>query len=299
MPGASETALELVDASDSSQPTELSRISTSYSIICTAARDGFLFVGARDSGLYIYDYHIPQRPTFANHLRLGEHETIAGLAIHDSLLFVYSDSAGISAYDISNPTEPAMVGAIPAKASSYPVHISIDGKFLYYSGSEIITPAANPSECPSIVAVDISQPRAMKVEGYLASFGIAGPVVALNGIVLVGTNGVELFIGRNQEVTGIRNTPKGSIPSTFRLDQNYPNPFNPTTTIGYSIPNAGFVRLFVFDVLGRQVAELTDAYKPVGTYSVKFDGTNLASGVYYCRLQAGTFSEVKKLILAK
>ncbi len=96
------------------------------------------------------------------------------------------------------------------------------------------------------------------------------------------------------------------IPEKFSLSQNYPNPFNPTTTIEYSIPNVGMlnatssnVQLIVYDVLGRKITTLVNNKQTPGIYSVKFDASNLPSGVYFYRLQAGNFVATKKMILMK
>ncbi len=89
------------------------------------------------------------------------------------------------------------------------------------------------------------------------------------------------------------------IPENFSLMQNYPNPFNPITYINYQLPEAAMVSLVVYDVLGSEVANLVNGVKSAGYYQVMFDGSNLPSGVYFYRLQAGTFSETKKLILMK
>ncbi len=86
---------------------------------------------------------------------------------------------------------------------------------------------------------------------------------------------------------------------SFKLNQNYPNPFNPTTTISYSIPKSSFVTLKVYDLLGNEVATLVNEDKSAGYYQVKFNASNLASGVYFYRLIAGNRVEVKKLILTK
>ena len=90
-----------------------------------------------------------------------------------------------------------------------------------------------------------------------------------------------------------------SKPATFKLCQNYPNPFNPTTLIEYSLPEADFVKINVYDILGNLVKKLTNEYKPAGNYSVSFDGSNLSSGVYYYIIQAGIFKNVKKMLLIK
>lgn len=89
------------------------------------------------------------------------------------------------------------------------------------------------------------------------------------------------------------------LPSTFLLDQNYPNPFNPATAIIFSLPSQSFVSLKVFDELGREVAALLSEELPAGTYSQQWNASGLASGVYFYRLQAGSFAETKKLLLLR
>lgn len=88
-------------------------------------------------------------------------------------------------------------------------------------------------------------------------------------------------------------------PSTFNLEQNYPNPFNPSTTIRYSIPTSEFVTLKVYDVLGREVQTLVNEEKATGSYEVSFNAAGLSSGIYFYKLQAGSFIETKKMILIK
>ncbi len=93
-----------------------------------------------------------------------------------------------------------------------------------------------------------------------------------------------------------------NLPTVFRefqLKQNYPNPFNPTTKISYSLPEQNYVSLKVFDVLGREVSELINKDQQVGNYEVEFNATNLTSGVYFYKIQAGDFVETKKMVLMK
>jgi|GEM_PF-5683953 len=90
-----------------------------------------------------------------------------------------------------------------------------------------------------------------------------------------------------------------NLPATYELDQNYPNPFNPSTIINYQIPNNNYVTLKIYDVLGNVVKTLVDGYKTQGKYSVNFDASNLASGVYIYQLRAGNFISTKKLLLLK
>jgi hypothetical protein len=89
------------------------------------------------------------------------------------------------------------------------------------------------------------------------------------------------------------------IVTAYALEQNYPNPFNPNTTIQYELPNASEVRLTVFNVLGQEAVTLVNETKPAGIHTVQLDGSRLASGLYFYRLQAGQYVEMKKLVLLK
>ena len=90
-----------------------------------------------------------------------------------------------------------------------------------------------------------------------------------------------------------------SVPGDFALEQNYPNPFNPSTAISYQLSTVSHVRLKVFDALGREVATLVEAQQSAGRYRVTFDASNLTSGTYFYRLQAGNSVDTKKLVLVK
>ncbi|MCJ7554719.1 MAG: T9SS type A sorting domain-containing protein [Ignavibacteriaceae bacterium] len=113
----------------------------------------------------------------------------------------------------------------------------------------------------------------------------------------------------NDFVTDVKET-NSTIPLEYSLSQNYPNPFNPSTVISYQLPASGLVSLKVYDILGSEVATLVNEEKPAGRYEVEFKSTvgslpsgqaglQLASGVYFYRLQSGSFVETKKMILIK
>ena len=87
--------------------------------------------------------------------------------------------------------------------------------------------------------------------------------------------------------------------SDYSLSQNYPNPFNPSTVIKYSIPQGGFVQLFVYDLLGRKVSSLVNEEQSLGNYKIEFNAKNLSSGIYFYRLNSGGFTKTKKLILLR
>lgn len=102
---------------------------------------------------------------------------------------------------------------------------------------------------------------------------------------------VDVLVGVNNGNT--------NIPSDYALEQNYPNPFNPSTTINYSLPEASNVTLKIYDVLGNEVMVVVNEHKTAGRHSATVDASNLASGVYFYRLEAGSYTDTKKMTLLK
>ena len=103
----------------------------------------------------------------------------------------------------------------------------------------------------------------------------------------------------NSMLPKVSDGPITQVPSEYSLSQNYPNPFNPSTTIRFSIPEKGYVQLKVYDVLGKEVANLVDGNRESGYYEVNFDGSRLASGLYIYKLSAGNFISTKKMLMIK
>jgi len=130
--------------------------------------------------------------------------------------------------------------------------------------------------------------------GIKRTWSVGGcPFVAYNG-----GDARNLCMGISvTPISGI--TPTPIIPDKYDLSQNYPNPFNPTTTINFNIPTKEFVVLKVYNVLGKEVATLVNETKNEGSYNVNFDASALSSGTYFYRLEAGDYTNVKKMILLK
>ncbi|MGA7161385.1 MAG: T9SS type A sorting domain-containing protein [Bacteroidota bacterium] len=99
--------------------------------------------------------------------------------------------------------------------------------------------------------------------------------------------------------TGVHDNAVNLTPKTFSLSQNYPNPFNPSTSIRYQLPEKSYVTLKVFTLLGKEIATLVNKELPAGSYSIEWNAVALSSGVYFYHLQAGNYSETKKLVLLK
>lgn len=108
----------------------------------------------------------------------------------------------------------------------------------------------------------------------------------------------QLQVARVSGSTGVEAMTR-DIPLRYELHQNYPNPFNPTTVVSYQLPVFSEVRLVVYDILGREVNTLVNARQSPGRYTVRFDASSLASGLYFYRLEAGSYTQVMKMVVLK
>ncbi len=117
----------------------------------------------------------------------------------------------------------------------------------------------------------------------------------VDGLVVVGTHGMGVY--STSVATSVET--EYNSPSRYTLSQNYPNPFNPTTTINFSLPKESKVKLTLFDSIGREVALITSKEYSAGTHSINYNASNLASGVYLYRIEAGSFVQSKKMVLLK
>jgi flagellar hook assembly protein FlgD len=99
-------------------------------------------------------------------------------------------------------------------------------------------------------------------------------------------------------VTGISKEGQ-MIPTTYALKQNYPNPFNPNTIINYQLPMTNDVELSIYNLLGQKVSTLVHERQQVGYHQVEWDASRFSSGIYYYKIEAGNFQDVKKMILIK
>jgi len=117
---------------------------------------------------------------------------------------------------------------------------------------------------------------------------INGRVLARNGFVTLNGSSVLPVNSHNSET-----------PKQFSLNQNYPNPFNPTTTISFDLPVSSYVTIRIFDALGREVSVLLSGVFPAGKYSQQWNASSMPSGIYFYRIQSGSFTDTKKLLLLR
>ncbi len=132
-------------------------------------------------------------------------------------------------------------------------------------------------------------------QGYALAIDGSGNVFITGGSY--GSNSDFATIKYGQTV-GVQQV-SGEIPEKYVLSQNYPNPFNPSTQINFSLPNDSFVKITVFDALGKEVEKLADKQMSAGNYKIDFDASKLTSGIYFYKIQTDEFTDTKKMILVK
>jgi gingipain R len=148
--------------------------------------------------------------------------------------------------------------------------------------------------------VGINQDSELKTAGYTNA---NGDFEFSSNVLVNGTSVQAVVTGRNYVpyiqdiITNVNFT--SEIPTQYELAQNYPNPFNPSTMIKFGLPNSGFVTLKVYDALGKEVAQLVNGNLNAGTYNIDFNAQGLSSGVYFYRISAGDFTEIRKMVLMK
>jgi photosystem II stability/assembly factor-like uncharacterized protein len=141
--------------------------------------------------------------------------------------------------------------------------------------------------------IELNTPPSGILRGIKFAFNsnTTGFAVGNSGLILKTTNGGGSFVG----ISSIG----GEIPSAYKLEQNYPNPFNPSTSIRFSIPQAGSVRIAVYDLLGSERELLLNEYTAAGNYDIKWNAAEFPSGIYFVKMTAAEYNETKRMVLAK
>jgi len=224
--------------------------------------------------------------------------------------FISSAGVGIREYDASGnlvgavTSMPITMGSMAYIAGGSPMKAYVFG--YNYTSSQV----NNPPQFVQIVDVTNGIDKGDSV----GTTPVLGTTLNANGtgdialkdngngtvtiFVLATNNGLGAFTF-DAKLTAVREHLAGENPMSYSLTQNYPNPFNPTTVISYSIPRNSFVSLKIYNVLGQEIETLFEGEQKAGTYTVTFDGSRLASGIYLYRLQSGSLSITRKMMLVK
>jgi hypothetical protein len=169
-----------------------------------------------------------------------------------------------------------------------------------YNGTSAQTTGALPVTVPNLTIDNsngVTLSRATTINGVLR---LAAGVFDNTIPFTLGPSGSVVMAGGSLKVpTSVEENSTNAVPLTFFLSQNYPNPFNPSTTFTYQIAKEGFVSVKIFDILGQEATTLVNEAKQAGTYSATWNAAGFVSGIYFCRMQSGSFTEIKKITLMK
>jgi len=184
------------------------------------------------------------------------------------------------------------------EVSGQVIHLGPDGT--QFSEPVTVTVPYDPDNLPTGINNE-SELTMLRYDGSLGIWeSLETTIDTENKVLIAETLHFSGFAAGNKSVaTSNEDDLSQDLPGKFRLEQNYPNPFNPTTTINYALPQASQVKLTVYDILGRQVATLVNTRQQAGTHSINFDASRLASGMYLYRIEAGSFTQTRKLMLVK
>ncbi len=244
--------------------------------------DGFLCAVHWD-GFYTLSLANPAAPQLVGSL---QEPAGSDLAIVGHYAFVAASSV-VRIIDLSDPSQPTIVGQIPVECRAIAAHTST-----------LITAKAN-----DLKAWNITNPLTPQLVGYymthaeIENIEQIEDIDILDGCVLT----VSPYRFRAYECDALLETEECRVtaPQTFALHSCYPNPFNATTQIRFDVPKAVQVELRVFNMLGQLIAIMVNEKRAAGSYTVRWDGSQAASGIYIYQLKAGDFVEAKKMVLLK
>ena len=249
--------------------------STIYSLAVSGTN---LFAGTYDAGVFLStNYGVSWTQVNSNLPR-----TVYALAVSGTNLFAGTRSGVF----LSTNNGGNWTSISPDLSGVYSLAIHGDTLFAGRSGYSVY------------VSTDNGHIWSAANDGLITPHLVFNCFAFIGNIVFVATDAGVWKRSLSQQLSSVEHLSSG-LPDDSYLKQNYPNPFNPTTNISFKLPSSAYVSLTLHDLLGRLKATLVRNELSAGSYTVHFDGSGLSSGVYFYRLQAGSFIETKKLILQK
>ncbi|MCA9733669.1 MAG: T9SS type A sorting domain-containing protein [Deferribacteres bacterium] len=276
----SYAGLVVLDIADKTNPKFVTRLSEygGHGMY----RDGdYLYVSKFVFGRYIVDISDPINTKIIADPE--EFDIPGGLFVRDN--YAYIADTTLHVFDVADKSNPVEISSTHTGVRGY---IKIFGNRAYIASNEK----------DSLFIYDVTDPvGAVPVDSV--GLKVDGPYELTEDYLYTSARYTGVKIYTNEPTPTSVSSEHKSLPSSFTLEQNYPNPFNPTTVISYSLAEPGFVKLTVYDQLGREIQSLVDGHRDAGFHRVQFNGQKLASGVYFVKLQVNERSQLKKMTLIR
>jgi hypothetical protein len=248
------------------------------------SNDGNIFIAQTGNGLKAYTY---DGASFTNTANIDEGGSAEAVAIGpDGTVYLANHSMGLMAYEY---TDTSFIPLGNVYVGGYATDVSVDTTGYIFS-------ASGGGGLQAYTFADSTFTLVAEIDEFVH---VSGVTDVPKGIVFAACGGEGMYaFDFSGIVVGMEDNFK-STPKNFTLFQNYPNPFNPTTTIEYDLPKASQVKIEIYNLLGKKIKTILDENKDAGNHKFVFNSNNLASGVYFFRIQAGKYSNSKKMILLR
>jgi len=289
--GGSYYDVSLISVADPANPKYISKITMPPSMVVEGIhlKDSLLIINGDYGGVKIYDISSTVSPSL---LWEKYYNSCEAVCISDNILFV-SDFSTIHAFDITQPSNPEELGSfqLDRRITGLSVKdsiafVSVFSNGYYADNGMVILDVRNCDSINEVARANTPQ--------------YSNSIFATDKYIFLADNEDGLYIyDWNRIITNVSTLADNSIPSGYKLFQNYPNPFNPTTTIKYSLEKTGYVNLSVYDILGKKIVTLVNETQNAGIHKVNFNASELSSGVYIYRIEAGLFTQSQKMMLLK
>jgi hypothetical protein len=271
----------IINISNPQEPAFTGSLDTPGAACDLDVAGNYAYIADAEFGLTVANIDDPANPTIiGNNSRLW---VAIGLDVSNNYAYLAALDAGLRIVDISQPSDPQQISLYVS--GHRPIDVAVSG-----------VRALIAEEESGLEVVDISNPQSPShVETYDTP-GITRNVRAVGDYVYVGDSRSLLIFRLNPLAIGDEYEP---LPDRLRLSQNYPNPFNAQTTISYSLPQAGPVTLYIYNIMGQKVATLVDGIEQAGEHRVVWDAKGAASGIYFYELETSGLSKCQKMILVR
>ena len=272
-----DSTLEIIDVSNPSNPYTRAIYHCSHTPMDVCIMDTILYLATFFGGIELIDISNIENPTLiSNILNIAQYVTY-----QEPYLYVMARNLYI--INVDNPLNPSIISTTNTSSTGSRGDFYVNGRYCYWADGLLgIIDVSNPIH-PFEISTFITQDWALDIK-------------VNNDIMYCAQNDEGVLILKNNLLTQVGDELN---PDTFILFQNYPNPFNPYTNIMYSIEKTSSINLSVFDILGREIRILINEEQLPGSYNVKFDGSNLPSGLYLYKLTGDDFHLAKKMLLIK